>query len=141
MLFLFVPVLALLAQPRLETAQKEVVLRTRYVSGTFLGFETGDYVHAIVKTGKSKERSFFIGGAGVDYFLATHVGERGTFTYEVVDSHIPEAGGRMRTERLVRAKFGSASSTSWWKRQTAAKPLEDLEKEYQPLVQKATRGG
>lgn len=136
---ILLPLIASASQ--VETSKKDVVLKTRMVRGTFVGFEVGDYVHAIVKGKDGNERSFFIGSPGLDYYLATKLDQEGSFTYQVVDSYIPEAGGRMRTERMIEAKVGKTGSKRWWKAKKAANTLEALDKEFGPLVQKATRGG
>ena len=48
------------AQQKKADNQKDIIKATRWLSGTVTGFETGDYLHALVKDSKGQERSFFI---------------------------------------------------------------------------------
>lgn len=121
--------------------KKDIVKSTHSFKGSLVGFETGDYVHAIIKDAKGHERTFFIGGAGLDYYMAVNAKKPGTFTYQVVDSYIEEAGGRMVIERLTKAKIGKVDSKAWWKAQMKGSSWEKLSKKYEPLVSKLTRNG
>lgn len=116
------------------------VKRTYTVRGTFVGFEVGDYVHAIIKTSKG-ERTFFIGGAGLDYYLAEKGKKSGTFTVQVVDSYIEEAGGRMEIDRISAARIGKQSSAAWWSATRRKMSLDAISKKYEPMVQKLVRNG
>ena len=117
--------------------QKDIIKASRWLRGTVVGFETGDYLHAIVKDSKGEERSFFIGGAGTDFFLAVHKGKKLVINYQVVSSYIPEAGGRQEIERINSAKFGTLESGAWWKAQRKKHSWEELDKRYSPLIYKA----
>lgn len=129
-------VLALLAQQ--ANTGPDVVKARFTVKGTFVAFEAGDYIHAVIKV-KGKEESYFIKGAGMEYFLATHVGKTGTFSIERSDSYIENAGQRMTIETLTAAKIGKQSNTSWWKAQTRRTPEEKVRAKYDPLVEKLSR--
>lgn len=131
------PINAASRQPSVRAAQKrDRVIATRSVKGTLKGFEVGDYVHAVIKLENGKEKSFYIGGMGVDYFLALHKDEPLTLTYQIVDSYIPEANGRMRIERLSGASAGKLTSAAWWKKMRAKHSFEELDKMYSPAVEK-----
>jgi hypothetical protein len=133
----------LLTQPALQDTKpvdkREIIKATHILKGKFVGFEVGDYVHAIVKDSKGKERSFFIGEPGLDFYLALNAKKNGSFTYQVVDAYIEEAGGRMVIERMSLAKVGRTSSYAWWKSTTKKSNLDAINKKYQPLVDKLTR--
>lgn len=116
--------------------KKDKVIATKSITGTLKGFEVGDYTHAVIKLASGKEKSFFIGSAGVDYFLALHKGEQLVLTYQIVDAYIPEAGGKMRIERLSGAKAGTLSSAAWWKQMRAKHSVEQLDKMYADKVEK-----
>jgi hypothetical protein len=122
--------------PSRNAAQRrDRVIATRTARGTLKGFEVGDYVHAVIKLQNGKEESFFIGGNGVDYFLALHKDEPLVITYQVVDSYIPEAGGRQRIERISGVRAGGETSAAWWRKARAKNSVSQLEKKYGGLVE------
>lgn len=132
---------AAVAQNAKPIDKKEVVKSTHTIKGRVIGFEVGDYVHAIIKDAKGKERSFFIRATGLDYYLALNAKKNGTFTYQVVDCYIEEAGARMTIERISIAKIGKVSSTSWWKSASKKASMEAIAAKYQPMVDKLTKNG
>lgn len=137
---LLVAALAVTAAPAQDKG-KEIVKSTRWFSGRFVGFEVGDYVHAIFKDSKGKERTFYIGEPGLDFFLALNVKKSGTFTYQNVNAYMEEAGGRVDFERLTAAKIGRQTAASWWKAQVKKLGVDGVNKKYQPVVDKLTRNG
>lgn len=124
-----------------QTNQKEIIKGTYTIRGKFLRFEVGDYVHAVIKDAKGKERSFYLGGVGLDFYLAINAAKSGSFTYQKVNAHIEEAGGRIDLERMESAKIGKQGSDSWWKSQLKKMSVDDINKKYQPLVDKLTKNG
>ncbi len=120
--------------------KKDVIKSTHTVRGKVVGFEIGDYQHVMIETSKG-EQSYFIGPLGLDYFLAAFAKKAGTFTIQVVDTYIPEAGGRETIERVSNAKIGSTSFAPWWKAQRKRASIEKLDKEFQPKIAKLTRNG
>jgi hypothetical protein len=116
--------------------RRDRVIATRTVRGTLKGFEVGDYTHAVITLENGKEESYFIGGMGVDYFLALHKGEPLVITYQIVDSYIPEAGGRQRIERISGARAGRETSAAWWRRVRARSSVEQLDRKYGGMVEK-----
>lgn len=119
--------------------KNEKVKSTKTITGKFVGFESGDYLHAIIKDSKGEEVTFFIGGVGLDFFLATHANKSGSFTYQNVEVYMEEAGGRVTIERLTKAKVGKETSTSWWAALRKKMSLDAINKKYQPAVEKLTR--
>jgi hypothetical protein len=115
---------------------RDRVIATKTARGTLKGFEVGDYTHAVINLQNGKEESYYIGGTGVDYFLALHKGEPLVITYQVVDSYIPEAGGKMRIERISAARAGKETSAGWWKKTRAKYSVSQIEKKYGGLVEK-----
>jgi len=138
---LAVSALVLLTSVGLAQNKKEIVKATKTVRGTFLGFEQGDYVHAVIKDAKGQRQSFFIGAPGVDFYLAVNKGKRGSFTYQVVNCYIEEAGGRMDIDRLESARIGKQSSVSWWTNLKKRMSLDAINKKFEPLVARATLSG
>lgn len=119
-----------------QTTPPDKVLSTKTIRGKVVRFETGDYVHAIIKTTKGEELSFFISGPGTDYYLALNANKVGSFRIQTVKSHIEEAGGVMEIERISWAKIGKQSSSEWFKAQRKKYSFEQMEQKYGPLVQK-----
>lgn len=119
-------------------SQKDIVRSTHTLKAKLVGFEVGDYVHAIFEDSKKRERSMFIGSPGVDFFMAIHANKPLVITYQVVDSYIPEAGGRERIDRVKSAKFGKLDSTTWWKSELKKSTFDKLSDKYWPLIMKLT---
>jgi len=120
-----------LAQQR---QQVDKVKETKTLRGRFVGFEIGDYTHAVIRKGDGKRTSFFINQPGMDYFLASHKGQSLELTYQVVDTYIPEAGGVETIERLVSARAGNVTYREWWKKVKASASMRQIERRYDPLV-------
>ncbi|MGI8734222.1 MAG: hypothetical protein ACR2LM_13100 [Pyrinomonadaceae bacterium] len=127
------------AQEKEPGTVPDKVKNTRTIQAYFIGFEMGDYAHAVVRRANRKRSSFFLGGpVELEYFLAAHKDKPLLLTYQVVDSSIPEAGGVMTIERLVSAKFGNESNADWWKRVGRSSDVDSLRKKYDALVERAT---
>lgn len=122
-----------------EKAQKDIIKSTHTITGKLVAFEIGDYVHAIIKDSKGNERSMFVGGGGVEYFLAIHANKNMKIIYQVVDTYIPEAGGRDIVDRVAYAKLGKLDSRTWWKNELKKSTYDKLSEKYYPLVDKLTR--
>lgn len=114
------------------------VKETKTIQGSFVSFESGDYLHATIKKSNGEETSFFLMKHGLEYFLVLHKGEPLTLTYQIVDTYIPEAGGMETIERLISAKHGDLTYEAWWTAAKAKSTEAQLQKKYDPLVQKAT---
>ena len=115
---------------------KERVLATKYITGTTVGFEMGDYQHVEILLTNGKKMSFFIFKPGLDFFLAVHKESKLQLTYEIANVNIPESGGLMKVERLVSAKAGTVTYENWWKKMKAKHTMEQLINKYEPLVSK-----
>ncbi len=122
-----------------ERKGADKVRAVKTIEGTLTDFEMGDYLHANFKTTKGKRVSLFVMKPGMEYFLAVNKGKRLTLKYEVVDTHIPEAGGMTKIERLASAKAGNVSYETWWKATKAKYPGEASHAKYGSLVEKYTK--
>jgi hypothetical protein len=122
-----------------KNKKPEKVKAVKTISGKFINFEMGDYVHANIKKTGGKIKSFTIGNYGLDYFLVEYKSKPMSFTYEIVDAYIPEAGGNMTIERLKSAKFGTLTFESWIKQLEKKYTYEQIEKKYEALVDKYTK--
>jgi hypothetical protein len=113
---------------------------TRFTEGTFVGFEVGDYMHAVIENARGKRESYFLSpsASGIEYFLALNKGRKVKITYQVVDSYIPEAGGVETIERISAASVGNQTYSAWWRKARKTMTLPQLEKKYRPLVDKVT---
>lgn len=128
------------ANERSASAQghPDKVKATKTMNGQFVGFEVGDYMHALIKKEDGQEDSFFIGRSeSIPYFLVTHKGQPLEITYQIVDSYIEEAGGYQTIERIIAVKAGSLTDKAWWKQEKAGSSVSKLRKKYDPMVDKA----
>lgn len=119
--------------------QPDEIKAVKTITGKFIGFEVGDYYHADIKRSNGKTESYWLGGRGLEYFLAANRNKTMTFTYEVVDTYIHENGGRMVIERLKSARIGNLTFEKWWKDLRKKYTVEQIRKKYEPLVEKYTK--
>lgn len=113
----------------------ETVRETKSLTGEFIGFESGDYLHAVIRQPDGSTASFFL-EPGMELFLVDHQSQPLELTYQVVDTDIPEAGGITTIERLSAIRAGDQTFADWWK--TAEPSFGKLLDEYQPRIEKAT---
>jgi hypothetical protein len=116
------------------------VKATKHLTGKLVGFEVGDYTHALVKPASGENQSFFVGGSeSLLYFLVAHQGEMVKITYQEVSSWIEEAGGYTDIERITAAQTtGGQTHTAWWAAERKKSSLAKLRQKYDALLQKAT---
>ena len=122
-----------------QTEQEERIVLVAKSQGEFIGFQFGDYLHATFREKNGKERSFFIQTQGIDYFLVQYRGRNVQVTYEVVDQFVPEAGERIQLERIVDAQVGTQRYSRWWQEMQNKVAPEEIQRRYEPLVEKATQ--
>lgn len=113
----------------------ETVRETKSLTGEFIGFEAGDYLHAVIRQPDGNTSSFFL-ERGMEIFLVDHQNQPLELTHQVVDTDIPEAGGITTIERLHAIKAGDQTFADWWK--TAEPDFGKLLDEYQARIEKAT---
>lgn len=122
-----------LADPPQQTP--ETIRETKTLTGEFVGFEAGDYLHAVIRQPDGESASFFL-ERGMEIFLVDHKNQPLELTYQVVDTDIPEAGGITTIERLSAIRAGDQTFADWWK--TAEPSFGKLLDEYQPRIDEAT---
>ena len=111
---------------------------TKTVTGSFKGFEVGDYMHAVIIKSNGKETSYFLGqNESLQYFLVTHKGQPLTITYQVVDSYIEEAGGVQKIDRISAVRAGTLTDAAWWRQERKGKSIKKLREKYDDMVGKA----
>lgn len=113
----------------------ETIRETKTLTGEFIGFEAGDYLHAVIRQPDGKTTSFFL-DRGMEIFLVDHKNQPLELTYQVIDTYVPEAGGVMTIERLSAIRAGDQTFADWWK--TAEPRFGKLLDEYQPRIEEAT---
>lgn len=109
------------------------------VSGELLGFEVGDYVHAIVKDDKGTETSYYIGDYPLNYFLAAHVGKKLDLELETKMTFLEEAGQEVETTKIAKASFKGTDVAAWWKKELESATEEELKKKYDALIEEKDR--
>lgn len=114
---------------------KDIVKATKTMTAKLVGFEVGDYVHAILKDSKGKEHSMYICTPGVDYFMAQNKGKTMVITYQLVKSYIEESGGMLDIERVSDARLGKLTAKAWMQSQRKKMSFEQISKKYEPLIQ------
>lgn len=118
-----------------EQPSPETVRETKSLTGEFIGFEAGDYLHAVIRQPDGTNASFFL-ERGMELFLVDHRNQPLELTYQTVDTDIPEAGGITTIERLSAIRAGDQTFADWWK--TAEPDFGKLLDEYQPRIDEAT---
>ena len=103
--------------PAMPFAQEpqDKVIATKSIKASYVGAEIGDYHHAIFRTGDGKEIDFWCSGEMVE-FLNKYKGKQIDITYQIVDTHIREAGGVQRIEVIKDAKVENQSFSAWKKK-------------------------
>lgn len=123
-----------------QNNSSEKIKSIKTVTGKFVRFEWGDYLHADIKKSNGKTKSFWMGGIRcLQCFMAVNQGKTLTFTYEVVDTYIPEGSGRMVTERIKSARIGNLTFEKWWNDLRKKYSVKQIEKKYEVLVNKYTK--
>src|SRR5579871_894090 len=127
-----------IADRRMAMAQQrhtpDRVRTVKTVNGTCIGFETGDYLHALIRTRDGASLSLFVAKPGMEFFLAAHKGQPLTITYQVVETYIPEAGGAAVIERIAAAKTGKTTYDAWWKQTGKTASMEQLNRKYNSVI-------
>lgn len=113
----------------------EKVKATKSLSGKFVGFEVGDYLHAVIARADGSEESFFL-ERGMEIFLVDQAQESLELEVQTVEADIPEAGGILEIDRIHAIRAGSVSFADWWK--TAEPSFGKLLDEYQARIEKLT---
>ena len=116
-------------------AAPDKVKATKNLSGKFIGFEAGDYLHAVFAKADGQRESFFL-ERGMEIFLVDHAKDQLELEVQTVETDIPEAGGVIEIDRLHGIRAGGESFEVWWK--SAEPSFGKLLDEYQERIEKAT---
>lgn len=97
------------------------VLRSETVSGTFTGWEMGDYLWAHIQVaGRTEPISAQPGPTPIDLFLDANRGRPVTVEVATVRTEIPEAGGMTEIQRITGARNATMTAEAWWQSLSAA---------------------
>jgi hypothetical protein len=102
------------------TAAAEPVLRSETVSGTFSGWEMGDYLWAKIDVPGRDTLRAQPGPSPIDLFLDDNRGGVVTVTVSTVRANIPENGGPTEIERITAARNAAGTAEAWWQGLSAA---------------------
>ena len=96
------------------------VLRTQTVSGTFAGWEMGDYLWARIQVPGRETISAQPGPSPIDLFLDANRGRPVTVEIATVRTNVPEAGGPTEIRRITAARNEAGTADAWWQSLSAA---------------------
>jgi hypothetical protein len=99
----------------MAAASHDQVLRSETVSGTFTGWEMGDYLWAHIQVaGRGEPISAQPGPTPIDLFLDANRGRPVTVDVATVRTEIPEAGGMTEIQRITSARNATTTADAWW---------------------------
>ncbi|MBV9881390.1 MAG: hypothetical protein JO276_00100 [Sphingomonadaceae bacterium] len=96
------------------------VLRRETVTGTFAGWEMGDYLWAHIQVPGRETISAQPGPSPIDLFLDANRGRPVTVEVATVRTQVPEAGGPMEIQRITAARNATTTAEDWWQSLSAA---------------------
>ena len=96
------------------------VLRRETVTGTFAGWEMGDYLWAHIQVPGRETISAQPGPSPIDLFLDANRGRPVTVEVATVRAEVPEAGGPTEIQRITAARNATTTAEAWWQGLSAA---------------------
>jgi hypothetical protein len=103
-----------------NSAAAEPVSRRETVTGTFAGWEMGDYLWAHVQVPGRETISAQPGPTPIDLFLDANRGRQVTVEIATVMANIPENGGPTEIQRITAARNAAGTAESWYQGLSAA---------------------
>ena len=97
-----------------SASSHDQVLRSETVSGTFAGWEMGDYLWAKIQVPGRETISAQPGPSPIDLFLDANRGRPVTVDVATVRTELPEAGGMTEIQRITAARNAATTADSWW---------------------------
>ena len=97
-----------------SSAAAEPVLRRETVTGTFTGWEMGDYLWAHIQVPGRETISAQPGPTPIDLFLDANRGRQVTVEVSTVTANIPENGGATEIQRITAARNAAGTAEAWW---------------------------
>lgn len=114
------PAAANAAAPANNSAAAEPVLRRETVTGTFTGWEMGDYLWAHIQVPGREMISAQPGPTPIDLFLDANRGQQVTVEVSTVTANIPENGGPTEIQRITAARNAAGTAEAWYQGLSAA---------------------
>jgi len=108
------------AAPANNSAAAEPVLRRETVTGTFTGWEMGDYLWAHIQVPGRETISAQPGPTPIDLFLDANRGRQVTVEVSTVTANIPENGGATEIQRITAARNAAGAAEAWYQGLSAA---------------------
>ena len=108
------------AAPVNNSAAAEPVLRRETVTGTFAGWEMGDYLWAHIQVPGREMISAQPGPTPIDLFLDANRGRQVTVEVSTVTANIPENGGATEIQRITAARNAAGTAEAWYQGLSAA---------------------
>ena len=103
-----------------STAAAEPVSRRETVTGTFTGWEMGDYLWAHIQVPGREMISAQPGPTPIDLFLDANRGREVTVEVSTVTANIPENGGATEIQRITAARNAAGTAEAWYQGLSAA---------------------
>jgi hypothetical protein len=103
-----------------SAAAAEPVLRRETVTGTFSGWEMGDYLWAHIQVPGRETISAQPGPTPIDLFLDANRGRQVTVEVSTVTANIPENGGATEVQRITAARNAAGTAEAWYQGLSAA---------------------
>ena len=97
-----------------STAAAEPVLRSETVTGTFSGWEMGDYLWAKIEVPGRETIRAQTGPTPVDLFLDANRGRQVTVEVATVMANIAQAGGATEIQRITGARTVAGTADARW---------------------------
>ena len=102
------------------SASQDQVLHRETLTGTFTGWEMGDYLWGHVQVAGRGTFSGQPGPTPIDLFLDANRGRPVTVEITTVRIRIPEAGGTTEIRRITAARNATMTADAWWQGLSAA---------------------
>ena len=99
---------------------RDPALRTETVTGTFTGWEMGDYLWGKIQVAGRAPISAQPGPTPIDLFLDANRGRPVTVEIATVRTNVPEAGGLTEIQRITAARNATTTAEAWWEGLSAA---------------------
>jgi hypothetical protein len=100
------------APPSCE-GERDRDLGTERATGLFAGVQIADGTRLLLRDEKGKLMNLRADDEALAHFVFTHKKERVHFEYQVLETCLPQAGGRIRIQRLTDARVESTAYREW----------------------------
>ncbi len=120
-----------------DNVNPDKIIKSDLIKGNLIGFEIGDYCHAVIRTDKKDTLSFFVNEL-LTYYLVENIKNNSEFKYNKINRYFEEGGGYYIIEVLDFAKTDSSNFNQWIKNFINKSNTEKFKKKYNKLIDKYT---